>query len=113
MGYLTISNALQWRLQYQRIVTLNENVEGISKLIDKVTKEEYDRNLSENLDNLINKMTRFSYKPQPVRRTYIPKPGSDNKRPLGIPSYEDKLVQGAMAYVLNEIYETKFLDISY
>lgn len=36
-GYLTISNALQWRLQYQRIVTLNENVEGISKLIDKVT----------------------------------------------------------------------------
>ncbi|HPI20660.1 MAG TPA: restriction endonuclease [Candidatus Kapabacteria bacterium] len=36
-GYLTISNALQWRLQYQRIVTLNENVDGISKLIDKVT----------------------------------------------------------------------------
>lgn len=86
---------------------------GKASGIDKVTKEEYDRNLSENLDNLINKMKRFSYKPQPVRRTYIPKPGSDNKRPLGIPSYEDKLVQGAMAYVLNEIYETKFLDISY
>jgi len=37
-GYLTISNALQWRLQYQRVVTLNETVEGISKVIDKVTK---------------------------------------------------------------------------
>ncbi len=35
-GYLTISNALQWRLQYQRIVTLNEEIEGISKIIDNV-----------------------------------------------------------------------------
>lgn len=38
-GYLTISNALQWRLQYQRVVTLDENVEGISKIIDKATRE--------------------------------------------------------------------------
>ncbi|NLF42790.1 MAG: hypothetical protein GX587_08850 [Bacteroidales bacterium] len=38
-GYLTISNALQWRLQYQRVVTLDENVEGISKIIDKAARE--------------------------------------------------------------------------
>lgn len=58
-------------------------------------------------------MKKFSYKPQAVRRTYIPKLGSDKLRPLGIPAYEDRLVQGCMSYVLNEIYETKFLDCSY
>ena len=80
--------------------------------IDQITKEEYDKNLEENIDNLIVKMKSFSYKPQPVRRTYIPK-ANGNLRPLGIPSYEDKLVQGAMADVLNEIYENIFLDSSY
>lgn len=80
--------------------------------IDKVTKEEYDENLENNLDILIDKMKKFSYKPLPVRRTYIPK-ANGKLRPLGIPAYEDKLVQGVMANILNEIYECKFLDCSY
>ena len=80
--------------------------------IDKVTKEEYDINLEENLENLISRMKKFSYKPLPVRRTYIPK-ANGKLRPLGIPAYEDKLVQGVMADILNEIYECKFLDCSY
>ncbi len=80
--------------------------------IDNVTKEEYDKNLDSNIDNLLTNMKSFSYKPQPVRRTYIPK-ANGKLRPLGIPAYEDKLVQGAMAGVLNEIYENIFLDCSY
>ncbi len=80
--------------------------------IDKITKEEYEQNLDDNIDNLLFRMKSFSYKPQPVRRTYIPK-GNGKLRPLGIPSYEDKLVQGAMADVLNEIYENIFLNCSY
>lgn len=80
--------------------------------IDKITKEEYNENLDQNLDNLLTRMKKFSYKPLPVIRKYIPKPNG-KLRPLGIPAYEDKLVQGAMADVLNEIYENIFLDCSY
>jgi group II intron reverse transcriptase/maturase len=81
--------------------------------IDGVTKEEYGTRLDDNIENLIKRMKTFSYRPQAVRRTYIPKTGSDKLRPLGIPSYEDKLVQGVMRRVLDEIYEGKFYDFSY
>ncbi len=80
--------------------------------VDRVTKEEYEENLEENIENLLERMKKFSYKPQPVRRTYIPK-SNGKLRPLGIPAYEDKLVQGAMTDVLNEIYENIFLECSY
>lgn len=80
--------------------------------IDGVTKEVYEENLKSHVDELIKRMKRFSYKPQAVRRTYIPK-GKNDKRPLGIPCYEDKLVQGVMRNVLDAIYETKFMDFSY
>ena len=70
-------------------------------------------NLEENLDNLISRMKTFSYKPQLVRRTYIEKEGRNETRPLGIPAYEDRLVQGVIAEILNIIYEPKFYDFSY
>lgn len=80
--------------------------------IDKMTKDKYENKLDENIDNLIERMKKFSYKPLPVRRTYIPK-ANGKQRPLGIPAYEDKLVQGVMADILKEIYECKFLECSY
>lgn len=80
--------------------------------IDKMTKDKYEVKLDENIDDLIERMKKFSYKPLPVRRTYIPK-ANGKLRPLGIPSYEDKLVQGVMADILSEIYECKFLECSY
>ena len=80
--------------------------------VDEVTKEQYDENLEENLNNLLGRMRTFSYRPQPVRRTWIPK-ANGKTRPLGIPAYEDKLVQGVMANILNDVYEPRFLDCSY
>lgn len=81
--------------------------------VDTVTKEDYQENLDSNIKELIAKMKRQAYKPQPVRRVYISKEGSDKLRPLGIPSYEDKIVQKAVSKILNAIYEQDFLECSF
>ena len=81
--------------------------------IDKVTKKEYGANLEKNLTALVEKLHRMSYIPLPVRRVYIPKPGSSKERPLGIPALEDKLVQAGLARILSAIYEQDFIDDSY
>jgi group II intron reverse transcriptase/maturase len=80
--------------------------------VDGVNKDAYEEDAEGNIAELVKRMKRFSYKPQPVRRTYIPK-ANGKLRPLGIPSYEDRLVQGVMADLLNEVYEGRFLDCSH
>lgn len=81
--------------------------------VDKVTKYKYGSKLDINLDDLLARMKTFKYKPLAVRRVYIPKDGSKEGRPLGIPAYEDKLVQLAMNKVLNAIYEQDYLECSF
>ncbi|NSM56734.1 group II intron reverse transcriptase/maturase [Wolbachia endosymbiont of Atemnus politus] len=81
--------------------------------IDQVTVEAYGENLEEKLRTLVDSMKRKQYKPRPVRRVYIPKAGSEEKRGLGIPSTEDKLVQIVLKKILENIYEANFLDQSY
>ena len=80
--------------------------------IDSVTWQEYASNLDEHLDDLVARMKQWSYRPQPVRRVYIPK-GDGRMRPPGIPAIEDKVVQIAIARILTAIYETDFMDFSY
>ena len=80
--------------------------------VDGVTVAEYEQALESNLQHLHDRVHSGQYWPQPVRRTYIPK-GDGGQRPLGIPALEDKIVQGAVAEVLNAIYEADFLGFSY
>jgi len=81
--------------------------------VDGVRKEGYSEGIEEKLEDLVSRMKREAYKPQPSRRTYIDKPGSDKKRPLGISSYEDKLVETAVAQILEIVYEPIFKDFSF
>ncbi|MHC4913730.1 MAG: group II intron reverse transcriptase/maturase [Planctomycetota bacterium] len=81
--------------------------------IDKMTKEMYAENLDANLSALVDRLHGMAYIPQPVRRKYIPKPGSAKQRPLGIPCFEDKLVQAGLVRILESVYEQDFIGDSY
>ena len=81
--------------------------------VDGVTKEEYGRNLGENLRDLSERLKRMGYRPKPKRRSYIPKEGSEKGRPLGISALEDKIVEEATKRALEPIFEAVFEDSSY
>jgi RNA-directed DNA polymerase len=80
--------------------------------VDGVTWQDYEADLEPRLEDLYRRVHRGAYRPQPSRRTYIPK--ADGKlRPLAVTALEDKILQGAMVLVLNAIYEADFLGFSY
>jgi RNA-directed DNA polymerase len=81
--------------------------------VDGVGKEEYGRNLEAKLAGLSAQLGRLGYRPHPVRRVYIRKPGTDKQRPLGILCFEDKLAAVALVRVLEQIYEADFIESSY
>ncbi len=80
--------------------------------VDGVTVKEYEANLEENVKDLVVSMKTWKYRPKPVRRVYIPKPDG-KKRPLGIPTVEDKIVQMGIKRILEAIFEVDFSDASY
>ena len=80
--------------------------------IDGVTAADYESDLEANLESLLNRIKSGSYYAPPVRRHYIPK-ADGRKRPLGIPTLEDKVAQRAMLMILEPIYEADFLPCSY
>lgn len=81
--------------------------------IDGQTAEEYKANLEENLQSLLDRFKSGRYQAPPVLRVHIPKADGSKTRPIGIPTFEDKVLQRAAAMVLEAVYEQDFLDCSY
>jgi group II intron reverse transcriptase/maturase len=81
--------------------------------IDGMTAAEYGRDLRGNLEDLLGRFKTGRYKAPPVRRVHIPKGDGSKTRPIGIPTLEDKVLQRAVAMVLEAVYEQDFMDFSY
>jgi RNA-directed DNA polymerase len=90
-------------------VKANGGVAGV----DHITVEEFERHLEANLEKLSQALKDGNYRPQAIRRVWIPKPGSKEKRPLGIPTVHDRVVQAALRVVLEPIFERGFAAQSY
>jgi group II intron reverse transcriptase/maturase len=103
-------------LHHVNIALLRSSYYGLKKQaaagIDGVTWQEYGEGLEERLADLHGRIHRGAYQAKPSRRVWIPRPDG-RKRPLGIAALEDKIVQTAVATVLNQIWEEDFLDFSY
>lgn len=81
--------------------------------VDRVTAQQYEERLEENLQSLLDRAKSGRYHAPPVRRAHIPKGDGDETRPIGIPTFEDKVLQRAVAMVLGTVYEQEFYDFSY
>ena len=100
----------EWPLT--RAATIVSSKEGCAG-VDHVTIDAFFERKRENLERLSRTLQDGTYRPQSVKRTWIPKPGSREKRPLGIPTVRDRVVQTAVRNVLEPIFERDFAEHSY
>jgi group II intron reverse transcriptase/maturase len=99
---------LEWMREAYRL-TRKDGAPGI----DGATAADYEANLEANLGDLLDRIKSGRYQAPPVRRVYIPKTDGKSQRPIGIPTFEDKVAQRAVTMLLEPIFETDFLPGSY
>lgn len=108
-----IFTSLYHLLNEELLLQCHKELDGKKAVgVDEVTKEEYSQNLRKNIRNLVQRLKDKAYKPKPVLRVYIPK-ANGKKRPLGLASYEDKIVQLGLKKILEAVYEPKFAENMY
>jgi len=81
--------------------------------VDHVSVTQFERGLPETLWEVADQLKHGTYQPQSIRRVHIPKPGTDETRPLGIPTVRDRIVQAAVVSVIEPIFERDFAEHSY
>lgn len=97
-------------IDVELLIECHKDMDGKKAIgIDGVTKEKYEVNLKENLEDLVRRLKRKSYRPKPAKRIEIPK-DNGKTRPLSICCYEDKLVQEAVRRLLEAVFEPQFYD---
>jgi len=102
-----------WTLPNLRKAFERVRANGGAAGVDQVTVEEFEGHLEANLEKLSRSLRNGSYRPQAIRRVWIPKPGSKEQRPLGVPTVRDRVVQAAVRAVLEPIFERDFAAQSY
>jgi RNA-directed DNA polymerase len=110
MAFKTLAHHIdiEWlREAYRR--TRKDGARGV----DGQSAEQYAANLEENLQSLLDRAKSGTYRAPPVRRVHIPKGSGAETRPIGIPTFEDKVLQRAVVMVLEAVYEQDFLECSY
>ena len=109
MQFTSLAHLLDSEYLVQCFYSLNRNK---AKGIDNVGWYDYEKCLTENIENLVARLQKNKYKPLPARRVYIPK-GEREKRPLGISAIENKIVEKGISKILQSIYEQDFSNMSY
>jgi retron-type reverse transcriptase len=111
MGFTSLAHHIDVRWLYEAYLrTRPDGAVGV----DGQTSADYAANLGANLRSLLERAKSGTYRAPPVRRVYIPKGDSTTEtRPLGVPTFEDKVLQRAVVMVLEAIYEQDFLPCSY
>src|SRR2546423_10143547 len=108
--YSLLCNEVWLRVAHHSV---NQNAGRETAGIDGITMSEFNRDTEGNLQRLREALKAQTFEPVPVRRVYIPKPNSEKKRPLGIPTLKDRIVQEALRMILEPIWEPDFSHRSY
>jgi RNA-directed DNA polymerase len=110
MGFTSLAHHIDLRWLYQAYLQTRK---GGAVGVDGQTAADWEANLRDNLKSLLERAKSGTYRAPPVRRVHIPKGTGNETRPIGIPTFEDKVLQRAVVMVLEAIYEQDFLDCSY
>jgi RNA-directed DNA polymerase len=110
MGFTSLAQHIDRSWLYDAYLRTRKNA---AVGVDGQTARDFSKDFINNMESLLDRAKSGTYRAPPVRRVHIPKGTGNETRPIGIPTFEDKVLQRAVAMVLEAVYEQDFLDCSY